>query len=81
MTWSKMFRSHLDEVWFLTRSVFFCVCEWLKNRKENCSKAMYFWHLITENEVHCVDTNIDEINARWKLKRTSDVMDSFSSNS
>lgn len=66
---------------FDAKCFFFFVCEWLKNRKENCSKAMYFWHLITENEVHCVDTIIDEINARWKLKRTSDVMDSFSSNS
>lgn len=42
---------------------------------------MYFWYLIMENEVYCVDINIDEINVRWKLKCISDVMDSFLSNS
>ena len=53
-----MFRSHLDEVCFLTQR---------KKQKENCPRAIYFWHLISENEVHCVDTTIDELNARLKL--------------
>lgn len=62
-----MFRSHLDEVCLLTRrKLFFCVSG-SKTEKKNCSRAIYFWYLISENEVHCVDTNIDELNAGSKL--------------
>lgn len=48
-----MFRSHLDEVCFLTQ--------------RKLSQGNIFLAFNLENEVHCVDTTTDELNATLKL--------------